>query len=162
VLATPIVPSEGNEELSKILKVPLTEEGFFHEAHVKLAPVDFASEGIYLCGTAHSPKFIDETIAQAQAAAGRATTILAKQQLEVGGAVCQVDEEKCQACLTCVRACPYDVPYINEDGVAVIEVAKCRGCGVCAAECPREAIQLLNYKKEQVIVKSQALLTPVS
>ena len=160
VLATPMVPSEGNEELSKILKVPLTEEGFFHEAHVKLAPVDFASEGIYLCGTAHSPKFIDETIAQAQAAAGRATTILAKQQLEVGGAVCQVDEEKCKACLTCVRACPYDVPYINEDGVAVIEVAKCRGCGVCAAECPREAIQLLNYKKEQVIVKSQALLTP--
>jgi heterodisulfide reductase subunit A-like polyferredoxin len=161
VLATPMVPSEGNEELSKILKVPLTEEGFFHEAHVKLAPVDFASEGIYLCGTAHSPKFIDETIAQAQAAAGRATTILAKQQLEVGGAVCQVDAERCKACLTCVRACPYGVPYINEDGVAVIEVAKCRGCGVCAAECPREAIQLLNYKKEQVIVKSQALLTPL-
>jgi heterodisulfide reductase subunit A-like polyferredoxin len=161
VLATPMVPSEGNEELSKILKVPLTEEGFFHEAHVKLAPVDFASEGIFLCGTAHSPKFIDETIAQAQAAAGRATTILAKQQLEVGGAVCQVDTEKCKACLTCVRVCPYDVPYINEDGVAVIEVAKCRGCGVCAAECPREAIQLLNYKKEQVIVKSQALLTPI-
>jgi heterodisulfide reductase subunit A-like polyferredoxin len=160
VLATPMVPSEGNEELSKILKVPLTEEGFFHEAHVKLAPVDFASEGIYLCGTAHSPKFIDETIAQAQAAAGRATTILSKQQLEVGGAVCQVDADKCKACLTCVRVCPYDVPYINEDGVAVIEVAKCRGCGVCAAECPREAIQLLNYKKEQVIVKSQALLTP--
>ncbi|MGD0780098.1 MAG: NAD(P)-binding protein [Dehalococcoidales bacterium] len=161
VLATPMVPSEGNEELSKILKVPLTEEGFFHEAHVKLAPVDFASEGIYLCGTAHSPKFIDETIAQAQAAAGRATTILSKQQLEVGGAVCQVDEEKCKACLTCVRVCPYDVPYINEDGVAIIEVAKCRGCGVCAAECPREAIQLLNYKKEQVIVKSRALLTPI-
>jgi homotetrameric NADPH-dependent glutamate synthase len=161
VLATPMVPSEGNEELSKILKVPLTEEGFFHEAHVKLAPVDFASEGIYLCGTAHSPKFIDETIAQAQAAAGRATTILSKQQLEVGGSVCQVDAEKCQACLTCVRVCPYDVPYINEDGVAAIEVAKCRGCGVCAAECPREAIQLLNYKKEQVIVKSRALLTPI-
>jgi homotetrameric NADPH-dependent glutamate synthase len=160
-LATPMVPSEGNEELSKILKVPLTDEGFFHEAHVKLAPVDFASEGIFLCGTAHSPKFIDETIFQAQAAAGRATTILAKQQLEVGGAVCQVDADKCKACLTCVRVCPYDVPYINEDGVAVIEVAKCRGCGVCAAECPREAIQLLNYRKEQVIVKSQALLTPI-
>jgi homotetrameric NADPH-dependent glutamate synthase len=161
VLATPMVPSEGNEALSKILKVPLTEEGFFHEAHVKLAPVDFASEGIFLCGTAHSPKFIDETIAQAQAAAGRATTILAKQQLEVGGAVCQVDEDKCKACLTCVRVCPYNVPYINEEGVAVIEVAKCRGCGICAAECPREAIQLLNYKKEQVIVKSQALLIPI-
>jgi homotetrameric NADPH-dependent glutamate synthase len=162
VLATPMVPREGNEDLSKILKVPLTEEGFFHEAHVKLAPVDFASEGIFLCGTAHSPKFIDETIAQAQAAAGRATTILAKQQLEVGGAVCQVDAEKCTACLTCVRVCPYDVPYINEEGVAVIEVAKCRGCGVCAAECPREAIQLLNYKKEQVIAKSRALLAPIS
>ena len=158
VLATPMIPSETNEELSRILKVPLTKEGFFHEAHVKLAPVDFASEGIFMCGTAHSPKFIDEAIAQAQAAAGRATTILAKDQLEVGGAICEVDPDKCTACLTCVRVCPYSVPYINTKGVAEIEVAKCRGCGICAAECPRKAIKFFHYKEEQVEAKIQALL----
>jgi len=161
VLATPMIPSETNEELSRILKVPLTKEGFFHEAHVKLAPVDFASEGIFMCGTAHSPKFIDEAIAQAQAAVGRATTILAKNQLEVGGAICQVDREKCIACLTCVRACPYGAPYINKEGLAEIEVAKCRGCGICVAECPRKAIKLFHYKKEQVEAKIEALLTAV-
>ncbi|HEX74600.1 MAG TPA: FAD-dependent oxidoreductase [Dehalococcoidia bacterium] len=162
VLATPTVPSEGNEELSFILKVPITKEGFFHEAHVKLAPVDFASEGIFMCGTAHSPKFIDETIAQAQAAAGRATTVLAKDQLQVGGAICQVDREKCIACLTCVRVCSYGAPFINREGVAEIEVAKCRGCGICAAECPRKAIQLLHYKEEQLVVKSEALLAAIA
>jgi heterodisulfide reductase subunit A-like polyferredoxin len=162
VLATSMVPSEGNEALSRVLKVPLTKEGFFHEAHVKLAPVDFASEGIFMCGTGHSPKFVDETIAQAQAAAGRATTILAKTQLQVGGTVCQINSEKCIACLTCVRVCPYGVPYINHEGVAQIEVAKCRGCGVCAAECPRKAIQLLHYKEEQIVAKCEALLTAAS
>ena len=161
VLATPMAPSEGNQELSRILKVPLTKEGFFHEAHVKLAPVDFASEGIFMCGTAHSPKFMDEAIAQAQAAAGRAATILAKRQLEVGGFIAQVDRDKCKACLTCVRVCPYGVPYINREGVAEIEVAECRGCGICAAECPRRAITLLHYREEQVVAKSEALLTAV-
>ena len=161
VLATAMIPSEYNEELSRILKVPLTKEGFFHEAHVKLAPVDFASEGIFMCGIAHSPKFIDEAIIQAQAAAGRATTILAKERLEVGGAVCQVDPDKCTACLNCVRICPYAVPYINTKGVVEIEVAKCRGCGVCAAECPRKAIKLFHYNEEQMEAKIEALVTGV-
>jgi len=153
VLAEPMVPAEGSKELSFILKLPITKEGFFHEAHVKLAPVDFASEGFFMCGTAHSPKFIDEAIAQAEAAAGRATTILAKRRLEVGGAVSQVNPDDCAACLTCVRVCPYAAPYINDDGVAEIDVAKCRGCGVCAAECPRKAIKLLHYKEDQVVAK---------
>ncbi len=158
VLATPMVPAKGNSDISGILKVPLTKEGFFHEAHVKLAPVDFASEGIFMCGTSHSPKFIDESIAQALAAAGRATTVLAKKQLEVGGAISRVDADKCQACLTCVRLCPYDVPHINKEGVAEIDVAKCHGCGICAAECPRKAITLLHYKESQILAKTEALL----
>jgi len=162
VLAEPMVPSETNEELRDIMKLTLTKEGFFHEAHVKLAPIDFSSEGIFMCGTAHSPKFIDETIAQAQAAAGRATTILAKNQLEVGGAVCQVDPSKCTACLTCVRVCPYNVPFINTNGKAEIEVAECRGCGICAAQCPRKAITLFHYKEEQIEAKIEALLTEAS
>ncbi len=157
VLAMPIVPSDSNEELSQLLKVPLTKEGFFLEAHVKLAPVDFSFEGIFMCGMAHFPKLIDEAVAQAQAAAGRAATILAKPQLEVGGAICQVEREKCRACLTCVRVCPFNVPYIDEEGKAVIEMAKCRGCGICAAECPQKAIKLLHYKEDQVIAKTEAL-----
>ena len=158
VTATPMVPSEYNEELGSILKVPLTKEHFFHEAHVKLAPVDFASEGIFMCGTAHAPKFIDETITQARAAAGRAATVLSKKQLEVGGAIAVVNRDECVACLTCVRMCPYRVPRIGEDGVATIEVAMCRGCGVCAAECPRRAIDLQHNAMEQILPKIEALL----
>jgi heterodisulfide reductase subunit A-like polyferredoxin len=158
VIATPMVPSEYNEELGGILKVPLTQEHFFHEAHVKLAPNDFASEGIFMCGTAHAPKFIDETITQAQAAAGRAATVLSKKQLEVGGAVAVVNRDECIACLTCVRMCPYGVPYIDKEGVATIEAAMCRGCGVCAAECPRRAIELQHNAMEQILPKIEALL----
>ena len=110
-----------------------------------------------MCGTAHAPKFIDESIAQALAAAGRAVTILAKKRLEVGGSVSQVDSEKCKACLTCIRVCPYEVPRINKDGVAEIDVAKCRGCGICAAECPRKAITLFHYQENQITAKTEAL-----
>jgi heterodisulfide reductase subunit A len=158
VTATPMVPSEYNEELGSILKVPLTQENFFHEAHVKLAPNDFASEGIFMCGTAHAPKFIDETITQAQAAAGRAATILSKKHLEVGGAIAVVDRDECVACLTCVRTCPYGVPYIDKEGVATIEAAMCRGCGVCAAECPRRAIDIQHNAMYQTLPKIEALL----
>jgi heterodisulfide reductase subunit A-like polyferredoxin len=161
VLSEAVVPSEGLVELASEVKVPLSREGFLLEAHIKLRPVDFASEGIFLAGTAQYPKFIDESIAQASAAAARATTILTQKQLMVGGAVAQVEAEKCAACLTCVRVCPFQVPYINEQGVAQIEVAMCQGCGICAAECPAKAIQLLHYRDEQVMAKSDALLAGV-
>jgi heterodisulfide reductase subunit A len=158
VLASAIVPPPENIELAKMLKVPLTEDGFFLEAHVKLRPVDFATNGIYLCGFAHWPKSIDETISQACAAASRACTLLSKSELEVGGVVAHVDKDKCTACLTCVRVCPYEVPEISAEGVAEIEPAKCQGCGICTAECPAKAIELQHYKDEQVLVKCEALL----
>jgi len=135
-LATATIPTSNAKDLGLAFKVPITQEGFFLEAHVKLRPVDFASEGIFLCGSAHYPKFIDETVAQAMAAAARASTILAKDYLEAGGAVSVVDPKKCVACLTCVRVCPYGVPRINADNVAEISMASCQGCGVCAGECP--------------------------
>lgn len=150
ILSTGIIPHPENKSLSEILKVPLSEDGFFAEAHVKLRPVDFANEGIFLCGLAHSPKYIEENIAQAKGAVGRAGRILARDHLEVGGVVAVVGEEKCAACLTCVRVCPYRVPYINEDGVAVIEAARCQGCGICVGECPAKAIQLQGYKDIQI------------
>ncbi|TEU11207.1 MAG: FAD-dependent oxidoreductase [Anaerolineales bacterium] len=165
VLSEAMVPSEGSQELAELLKFSCTLEGFFLEAHVKLRPVDFPAEGIFLCGAAHYPKFIDETIAQANAAAARATTILSKDVLQVGGVVAVVDEEKCTGCLTCVRICSYDVPQMNPSkvgaggilGAAEIAAAACQGCGSCAAECPAKAIQLQHYRDEQMIAKEEAL-----
>ncbi len=163
VLATPAVPSTGGSELSKLLKVPLTADGFFLEAHVKLRPVDFGSEGIFLCGGAHYPKSIEETISQAYAAAARAAGILAKATLKAGGVVAEVDVDKCAACLTCVRICPYEVPVIDlETKKAKIEAAACQGCGVCVSECPVKAITLHHYTDAQVFAKEEALFMEVS
>ena len=162
VLSAAMIPSPDNEKVSTAFKVPLTLEGFFLEAHMKLRPVDFASDGLFLCGNCHSPKFIDESIAQAQAAAAKAIGILSKKVMEISGVVSVVDTDKCAACLTCVRVCPYDVPKINTEGAAEIEAAMCHGCGVCASECPAKAIQLMHYKDSQIIAKTKALFTETS
>ncbi len=156
VLSAAILPSD-TEELSKMLKCSRTTDGFFLEAHMKLRPVDFATEGIYLCGLAHAPKTIDESLSQAAAAVSRACTILSKDQIQVGGIVSVVDPDKCAACLTCVRACPYNVPVINAEGKAEIEVAKCQGCGICASECPGKAIKLQHFTDEQIMAKCAVL-----
>jgi heterodisulfide reductase subunit A-like polyferredoxin len=163
VLATPTIAAEGSSELSKLLKVPLQGDGFFLEAHVKLRPVDFASEGIFLCGAAHYPKGIEESISQAFAAAGRAAAILAKPVIKAGGVVAEVDQEKCAACLTCVRICPYEVPIIDPvEKKAKIEAAACQGCGVCVSECPVKAITLHHYTDAQIFAKEEALFMEVS
>jgi heterodisulfide reductase subunit A len=157
VLSSAVVPTD-TSELARIMKLPRNSDGFFLEAHMKLRPVDFATEGIYLCGMAHSPKLIEESLSQASAAVSRACTVLAKDQLQVGGVVSVVNPDKCAACLTCVRVCPYEVPVINKDGVAEIEAAKCQGCGTCAAECPARAIELMHFRNEQMEAKCQALV----
>lgn len=165
VLSTPLVPAGGARELGSKLKVPVDADGWFLEAHVKLRPVDFASEGIFMAGAAHYPKLLDETIVQAKAAASRAVVILARESLSAGGAVAVVTPEKCTGCLTCVRICPYHVPKItasiagvgNIIGAAYIEPAICQGCGICAAECPAKAISLMHYRDAQVAAKVDAL-----
>jgi heterodisulfide reductase subunit A-like polyferredoxin len=165
VLSTPVVPADGARELSKRLKVPVDMEGFFLEAHVKLRPVDFSSEGIFMAGLAHYPKLLEESIIQAQAAAARAATLLSKDTLTTGGRVAVVDNVRCVACLTCVRTCPYDAPRVVASltgvggivGAAEIEAALCHGCGSCAAACPARAIQLMHYTDEQVLAKVDAL-----
>ncbi len=143
-LAAAILPARDNKKMNSIFKVPLNEDGFFLEAHMKLRPVDFASEGIYMAGLAHGPKTIDENIAQARAAVSRACTILAKDQLQSHGVVAQVQPDKCAACLTCVRLCPFNAPKIN-NYAAEIEAVLCQGCGTCAGECPNKAITLQSY-----------------
>ena len=157
VLSVGVTPSDGYKELSQLLKAPIDQDGFFLEAHIKLRPVDVAFEGIFLCGLSNYPKYIRESIAQAQAAAARAATILSRKFLEVGGAIAEVDSEKCVACLSCVRTCPYYVPVINMEGVAQIDPAACQGCGICSAECPVRAISLRNYLDGQIIPKIESL-----
>jgi heterodisulfide reductase subunit A-like polyferredoxin len=156
VLSVATIPRE-NEELATMLKVPRTAEGFFLEAHMKLRPVDFATDGLYLAGAGHGPKLINESISQASAAAARACTILSKDKMLVGGVVAVVEGERCAACLTCVRVCPYSVPVINVKGEAEIDLAKCKGCGSCVAECPAKAIELMHFRDSQLWAKSQAL-----
>ncbi|MGD8504363.1 MAG: NAD(P)-binding protein [Syntrophobacterales bacterium] len=145
------------EELASLLKVPRNTEGFFIEAHAKLRPVDFSSQGIYLCGTAHGPKLISESIAQALAAAARAGSFLASTDITIGGVVAQVEQSRCAACLVCVKACPYGVPQINQDNVSEINEALCQGCGICASECPAKVIQLAHYEDDQIGAKVDAL-----
>jgi heterodisulfide reductase subunit A-like polyferredoxin len=164
VLGMPMVPAEGARQLASALKVGVDLDGWFMEAHVKLRPVDFAAEGLYVAGAAHYPKLLDEAIVQAQAAAGRAMTILSRDALNVGGVVAQVEAERCVGCLTCVRVCPFDVPHMRVDltgvggitGAAYIEPAQCQGCGICVGECPAKAIQLLHYRDGQMEAKIAA------
>ncbi|MEN6440256.1 MAG: FAD-dependent oxidoreductase [Syntrophobacter sp.] len=150
--------ANNTDELASHLKVPRNAYGFFNEAHAKLRPVDFASEGIYLCGTAHSPKLISETISQSLAAAARAGSFLSAKTLSVGGAVAHVDPGRCVACLVCVRVCPYNIPRIGEEQVSEINEALCQGCGTCVSECPVRAIQLNHCEDYQVLTTMRALL----
>jgi heterodisulfide reductase subunit A-like polyferredoxin len=158
ILATAVRPNE-NKDLFELFKVPINAEGFLVEAHAKLRPVDFGSEGIFMAGLAHYPKSIDETIAQAQAAVSRAATVLSKEAIWVGGITADVDPDRCAVCCTCVRTCPYNVPIIGQDGYAVIDAAGCQGCGCCVAECPGKAISLKHFTDQQLIAKTVALFT---
>jgi len=153
--------AEDTEELGTILKQARNPEGYFMEAHVKLRPVDMVAEGVFVCGTAHGPKLISEAVAQSLAAASRATTFLSQGEITLSAVVARVDEERCASCLVCVRACPFDVPRINEEGVSEIDEATCHGCGICAAECPAKAIQLNWYEDDQILCKVDSLLEGV-
>ena len=153
------VTAADTAELCNIMKFNRNPEGFFIEAHVKLRPVDMPGEGIFLCGTAHGPKLITEAIAQAQAAASRATTFLSKSEIKLSAITAKVDTEHCVKCLTCVRSCPFGVPVFNtEKQVIEIDEAICHGCGVCASICPRRTIQLNFYEDDQINCKIDALL----
>ncbi|WP_031515011.1 CoB--CoM heterodisulfide reductase iron-sulfur subunit A family protein [Desulfofalx alkaliphila] len=159
VLSTGIVPESGSEELSQIFKVPLNADGFYSEAHMKLRPVDFAADGLYLCGLAHSPKLIGESLAQANAAAIRAVTLLSKDRLESLGIVATVNEKWCKGCGLCVSICPYDARVMDESkGVAGVREVLCQGCGACVAACPSGASQQNGFEKEQIIAMVDAAL----
>jgi heterodisulfide reductase subunit A-like polyferredoxin len=168
VLSMPVVPRDDAHEMANLFKVPLDADGFFQEAHVKLRPVDFNTDGVFMAGMAHYPKLLDETMIQAQAAAARAARVLSRETLTAGGRVAVVDESLCTGCLTCVRICPFGVPAIKPNltgvggiwGAAYVETAVCQGCGICVAECPARAIQLTHYTDAQLTGEVEALVRP--
>ncbi len=152
-----VADDEATEDLAMVFRLQRTHDGYFLEDHIKLRPLDLSIPGFFVAGTAHAPKSIRESIADAQAAAGRAQTILARNRIELGAAVARVDRDKCASCLICVRACPFDIPFINAEGYSEIDPAKCHGCGVCAAECPAKAIQLMQFEDDQILAKLDGL-----
>ena len=152
VLSAGIVANSDNKGLSQLLKVPLELDGFFLEAHVKLRPVDFATDGIFVCGLAHYPKDIGETIAQARAAAGRAATVLSKETLESEGRISSVRQEWCSGCGTCAAVCAYNAIELDPvKNIAVINETLCKGCGACAASCRANAVDLNGFRNEQIL-----------
>ncbi len=157
VLSAGVRPQPDAGKVASLFKVPLLDTGFFLEAHMKLRPLEFGAEGLFLAGVAHGPKPVDEAIAQARGAAARAATVLAHETLEVSAEVSVVDPERCVGCLTCVRSCPYQVPEIGPDEVARIEAAACQGCGICASACPRKAITTCHSTDEQLMAKLDGL-----
>ncbi len=155
VLSTGMKPRDA-EDLASMLRVPRNSNGFFIEAHAKLRPVDLPSEGLFMAGTAHAPKSSTETIVQAQAAVARVATLLSRESMKMSGIVSVVDPTHCAVCLTCVRACPYGVPFINDQHTAEINPALCQGCGICVAECPAKTIHLGRYDDRNITAKIES------
>lgn len=158
VLSTGVVPQEDAPVLSKLLKVPLTQDGFFLEAHVKLRPVDFATEGIYVCGLAHGPKLAEESILQAKAAVARLMTVLSKDTILSEAQIAAVDERKCVACGDCERVCQYRAIQVDwGKRTAQVNRALCKGCGLCSATCRSGAVQLCGFTKDAILAEVEYL-----
>jgi heterodisulfide reductase subunit A len=158
VLASAIVP-DSESRLPQLYKVPKNDDGFFAEAHVKLRPVDFATDGIFVCGLAHAPKSIDESITQAQAAAARAVTVLAMKNVKLGGIITHIRPELCSGCLGCINVCPFGAITFNDEAfVAEVNPALCKGCGACSAVCPSEAPALMGFDNNQLYAQIKSAL----
>ncbi len=159
VLAAAILPPQENEVFGQMLKVPLSKDGFFLEAHMKLRPVDFATEGVFLAGLAHSPKHIDESIAQASGAAARALTILSSDTLEAEGIIAHVNDDVCDGCGICRPICEYSAIEIDDEKkLAIINEGLCKGCGACVGACPSGAMEQKGYKDSQLVAMIEAAL----
>jgi heterodisulfide reductase subunit A len=160
-LAAAVIPSETCHEISKLFKVSLGPDDFFKEAHVKLRPVEFATEGVFLCGTAHYPKHISETVNQAYGAAGQALTLLSRDIVTVSGAVCDVHEEKCIGCGACIAACSYgaiEFRKTKQGNKAVVNPVLCKGDGLCNSKCPTGAIFLKHFTDEELLSQIDAVV----
>ncbi len=163
-LSTAVVPDEQNVELAKTFKVALSPDGFFQEAHVKLRPVDFGADGVFLCGLAHYPKHIQESVNQAYGAAGRVLTLLSHDTVKASGAVCEVDEKRCMGCGACLEVCTYGAIEFYEVKRAKkvrVNPVLCKGDGLCTSKCPTGAIDLKHFKTEQLMSEIDALINVI-
>ncbi|MBN2282876.1 MAG: FAD-dependent oxidoreductase [Deltaproteobacteria bacterium] len=157
-LSVGTIPNAGNEKVGMMLKIPINQDGFFLEAHVKLRPVDFATDGVFFCGMAHSPKMSDESISQANAAVSRACTILTKDFIEAEGKTAYVIKERCMACGLCEANCPFGAIEVDvKEGCAVVNSVLCKGCGVCTASCRMNAVDLNGFNNEEILAQIAAL-----
>jgi heterodisulfide reductase subunit A len=158
-LAAAVIPSETTKDIAGLFKVTLSPDEFFKEAHVKLRPVEFATDGVYLCGLAHYPKHIPETINQAYGAAGRVLTLLSHDTVTASGSVCEVREDDCVSCGACITACAYDAIEFRETAQgrkAWVNPVLCKGDGVCNAKCPTNAIYLKHFTDEEILSQIDA------
>jgi heterodisulfide reductase subunit A len=165
VLSAGVVPNEDAKTIAQFVKVPLTQEGFFLEAHMKLRPVDFATDGVFLCGLAHAPKAVEESVIQAQAVASRASTILSKDHIELEANISTVIDENCDGCAYCVEPCPYKavslLEYMWQGAVKkTVEVNEglCKGCGCCMATCPKRGVFVKGFTLDQIQAQVDAAL----
>ncbi|MFW2367669.1 MAG: FAD-dependent oxidoreductase [Desulforhopalus sp.] len=151
VLSTGLRPQPDGDEFAKKFKLTCNIDGFLLEAHVKLRPVDFPSEGFFLAGLAHAPKNLEETISQSFAAAGRVGALLSNDSLSVSGVISKHNRDICMSCLACVKKCPFGAPFIDEDGMVSHNEVKCTGCGICAGVCPAKAYQVNYFRDDQLL-----------
>jgi len=156
VLSVGLRPHPSTDSVGAMYKVTRNPDGYYLEAHVKLRPVDFPSEGLFVAGLGHAPKNLDETITQALAAAGRAGVILSHEKLAVSGIIAKHKRELCMSCLSCLRVCPFGSPFIDKDGKISHNEVKCMGCGICAGICPAKAFQVNNFRDDQIIAMIDA------
>jgi len=153
-LAAAVIPADSTPQIAGLFKAAMSPDNFFKEAHVKLKPVEFATDGVFLCGTAHYPKHIPETINQAYGAAGRVLTLLSKDTVTTAGTVARIDYKACVGCQTCMPLCPYDaITYNEKRKVCVVNQILCKGCGNCASACPCHCANLLGYKPDQILAQ---------
>jgi heterodisulfide reductase subunit A len=150
ILATAVVPPRENP-IANLFKVPVNKDGFFVEAHVKLRPIDFSTDGVFLCGLAHSPKAMDESIAQGLGAAARAVTLLSQKEMFGNAIVAFIHPESCVGCQGCLKVCPYEaIRYLEDKKICEINEVICKGCGACAATCPSASAQLKRFTSKQI------------
>jgi heterodisulfide reductase subunit A len=159
VLSTGIEPQRSNEKIAQLFKVPLNQDGFFLEAHVKLRPVDFATDGVYVCGLAHSPKPARESILQAKACISRLMNVLSKDTIQSEAQIAQVIKERCTACGDCEKICQYQAVKVDqEQRIAEVNAALCKGCGLCSATCKSGAIRVPGFAPEEIVSEMEYIL----
>jgi heterodisulfide reductase subunit A len=158
VLSTPLVAREDAQALSQLLRVPVDQNGFFLEAHAKLRPLDFATDGIFVCGSARYPANVGEAVSQGLGASSRIATILFKEKLITSAIVAEIDPKTCVGCMGCMEMCPYEaITYLPEENICQVNTVLCKGCGCCAATCPSQSATLKGFKPQQLLAQIRAL-----